>query len=488
MNCKSRPLELRRYAALFIGMIGCVAACSETTPDPGASAGGASGRGGSGGAAGTAGGGSAGTSGAGGSAGITGGAAGSGGGGGATDAGSGRGGTSGSGGSAGGVVDAGGRDGGAGSNTGGSGGIAGNGGTGGSSGNAGRSGSAGTGGAAGSVDGGAVVDAAVDARIDADGGSDDDRCGLANLDPANPPAATTLSGNLGTHDPVVIFAHGQYYLFQTGGSQGLNAKTSTNLLAWSAAPAVLSPNPAWVATQVSGVMNLWAPDISYFGGLYHLYYSASTFGSNRSCIGHATRAALNAGSWSDQGSVICSNTSGSGDNWNAIDPNAIVDTAGTAWLSFGSFWGGLKMIELDATGARANQTLHSIAARPSNGGALEAPFIVRRCGYYYLFVSFDRCCDGANSTYKIMVGRSTSVTGPYADKAGTPMMQGGGTLLVEGLPAGQSGWHGPGHNAVIFTDKAAYNVYHAYADNGAATLRISTIAWDSAGWPVSGGP
>jgi arabinan endo-1,5-alpha-L-arabinosidase len=411
--------------------------------------------------------------------------------GGALDAGAGRGGTGGTGGSGG----SGGTAGIAGSNTGGG---------------SGRAGSAGAGGSGGALDAGldarsdgSSVDAsapdvrsdgrsvdanAPDVRNDTDGGADDDRCGVANLDPANPPQATILTGSLGAHDPALIFADGQYYLYQTGGAQGLGAKTSKNLLAWSNAPAVLDPNPAWVATEVAGAKNLWAPDISYFGGAYHLYYSASTFGSNRSCIGHATRAALSSGNWIDHGSVVCSNATGSGDNWNAIDPNVIVDTAGTPWLSFGSFWGGLKMVELDMTGARANQTLHSIAARPNAGGAIEAPFIVRRCGYYYLFASFDRCCDGANSTYKIVVGRSTAVTGPYVDQAGTAMMQGGGTLLVQGVDAAQKGWHGPGHNAVIFTDTAAYNVYHAYADNGAPSLRISGIAWNSAGWPVSGGP
>lgn len=476
--------------ALLSIVVGCAVIACGASSDPPSPTGGAAGNGGAavtGGASGGAGSPAGGASGRGGG----GGASGSGG---TLDAGAGRGGTGGSAGSSGSAGNGG---------TGGTAGAS----TGGASGRAGNSGAGGVGGAldagadaridAGTVDANApdarsdagTVDASVpDVRNDTDGGVDDDRCGVANLDPANPPQATTLSGNLGTHDPTLIFADGQYYLYQTGGSQGLGAKTSKNLLAWSAAPVVFDPNPAWVATEVPGAKNLWAPDISYFGGAYHLYYSASTFGSNKSCIGHATRPSLSSGSWTDHGSVVCSNATGSSDNWNAIDPNVIVDLAGTPWLSFGSFWGGLKMVELDSTGARANQTLHSIAARPNAGGALEAPFIVRRCGYYYLFVSFDRCCDGANSTYKIMVGRSTSVTGPYVDRAGTSMMQGGGTLLVQGVDAAQKGWHGPGHNAVIFTDAAAFNVYHAYADNGTATLRISSIAWDSAGWPVSGGP
>jgi arabinan endo-1,5-alpha-L-arabinosidase len=335
------------------------------------------------------------------------------------------------------------------------------------------------------------MDSGIDAGIDAGplanadaGSSGEDRCHIANYDPAHAPAALALTGNLGTHDPSAIAAHGQYYLFYTGGN--VQAKTSTDLLTWKAAPAAFPQLPAWVAKQVPSATELWAPDISLFGGMYHLYYAASKFGSNQSCIGHATRAALDAGSWSDHGTVVCSNANGENDDWNAIDPNAVVEQDGTPWLAFGSFWSGLKIVRLDQTGARADTELHAIAARPNDGGALEAPYIVRRCGYYYLFASFDRCCQGVDSTYKIMVGRSASVTGPYADKDGKPMLQGGGTLLV-----GTSGrWHGPGHNAVLFTDSAAYNIYHSYDanQNGASILRISDLAWDADGWPVSGGP
>jgi arabinan endo-1,5-alpha-L-arabinosidase len=312
--------------------------------------------------------------------------------------------------------------------------------------------------------------------INAGGTGAKDLC--PRVDSASPLKTLTLSGSLGAHDPALIAADNQFYLFATG----LGAKTSKDLMAWTNASA--PPKPAWVAQQVSGATNLWAPDISFFGGNYHLYYAASTFGSNHSCIGHATRASLSSGAWADQGSVICSNASGSSDNWNAIDPNVIVDEAGTPWLNFGSFWGGIKMIKLDATGARADTQLLSLAARPQNGGALEGPFIIRQCGYYYLFVSFDHCCDSPWN-YNIRVGRSTSVTGPYTDKAGTAMMQGGGTLLVEG----NTTWQGPGHNAVIVTANGAYNVYHALNPaNHASSLRVAQMAWDADGWPVSAGP
>jgi arabinan endo-1,5-alpha-L-arabinosidase len=262
----------------------------------------------------------------------------------------------------------------------------------------------------------------------------------------------------------------------------LPGKTSTDLEDWSGAPSALgASNPGWINAQVPGASDLWAPDLSYFGGTFHLYYSASTFGSNHSCIGHATRASLSSGSWSDHGSVVCSDN---GDDHNAIDPNVIVDTEGTPWLAFGSFWDGIKAVRLNKDGTRADDEVHSLASR--GGGAIEAPFIVRRCGYYYLFVSFDRCCDGASSTYNIRVGRSTAVLGPYVDRDGTPLLDGGGTQIVSATTR----FRGPGHNAVIFSDFRAYNVFHAYDanDGGRPTLRVAELAWDDQGWPVSGGP
>ena len=110
--------------------------------------------------------------------------------------------------------------------------------------------------------------------------------------------------------------------------------------------------------------------------------------------------------------------------------------------------------------------------------------IIHQCGYYYLFVSFGACC-GTPWDYNIRVGRSTSVTGPYVDKSGTNMLNGGGTLLVQG----NSTWTAPGHNAILITPNGAYNIYHALnASHANATLRISQLTMDAQGWPVSGGP
>ena len=233
---------------------------------------------------------------------------------------------------------------------------------------------------------------------------------------ASPPQPLALTGSLGAHDPAALVVNNTIYLFATG----LTAKTSTNLTTWQNASNPLNPRPAWVAQNVPGATNLWAPDIAFFGGMYHLYYAASTFGSNRSCIGHATKADIATGSWTDQGTVICSNM-GTSDNWNAIDPNIVIDDAGTPWMDFGSFWGGIKMIKIDAaTGGRATDDtmVYSIADRPPAGAAARrAPWIFKRCGYYYLFESWGACCDGAYD-YNMRVGRSTSVNKDYVDKAG----------------------------------------------------------------------
>jgi arabinan endo-1,5-alpha-L-arabinosidase len=290
-----------------------------------------------------------------------------------------------------------------------------------------------------------------------------------------------LRGDLGVHDPSIIASEGQYFLFFTG--RGVQTKHSSDLSNWQRTNPVFAQNPAWIAQQVPGATDLWAPDISYFGGAFHLYYSASTFGSNHSCIGHATRASLTTGAWQDRGAVICSNANGANDDWNAIDPNAALDENGTPWLTFGSFWSGIKQIKLTMEGARADDTLNAVAGR--NGGAIEAPFVVRHCGEYFLFVSFDACCKGADSTYRIMVGRSRAIGGPYVDRAGMQLTRGGGSELLKGNTV----WRGPGHNAVLLGPSGDYNVYHSYAaSDGHSELRISELSWDDAGWPLSAGP
>ncbi|HEY6557982.1 MAG TPA: arabinan endo-1,5-alpha-L-arabinosidase [Polyangiaceae bacterium] len=325
-----------------------------------------------------------------------------------------------------------------------------------SGGNAGTAGTAGTGG------------------VPFDGGID------ADLGDASVPRALTLSGDLTVHDPAIIATASAFYVLSTG--PGIEVRRSFNLTHWAAQGRVFAANPAWIATRVSNVRDLWAPDIARFGGLYHLYYSASTFGSRDSCIGHAVTTNLDTPAWTDRGPVVCTENS---DDYNAIDPNVVIDDAGQPWLSFGSFWSGIKLIPLDQNGFRSGTSMTSIASRLPDEEAIEAPYIMRHAGYYYLFVSFDLCCRAASSTYKIFVGRSTSVTGPYMDAEGTPLLEGGGTQVL----LGDTRFRGPGHNSILSWDGHDFLVYHAYDATraGAQTLRIAEFVWQDE-WPLSGGP
>jgi arabinan endo-1,5-alpha-L-arabinosidase len=290
-----------------------------------------------------------------------------------------------------------------------------------------------------------------------------------------------LQGAIGAHDPVIIKADGVYYRFATG--PGIPMGCSSDLIKWRECGRVFSRLPISAYKAVPGVGDLWAPDISLVNGTYRLYYSASSFGSNKSAIVLATNVTLDATrkdyKWVDQGVVVDSRP---GYSYNAIDPNYVAALDGTAWLAFGSFWSGIKLLQLDpATGkALPNAQLMSLARRAEAPGAIEAAFITHRDGYYYLFVSFDQCCKGVNSTYNMRVGRSKTVTGPYLDRAGKDMLNGGGTLILSGNDA----FRGPGHNAILIDDGRYLLAYHAYdiKSNGVPLLHIEELLWDE-GWP-----
>jgi arabinan endo-1,5-alpha-L-arabinosidase len=294
------------------------------------------------------------------------------------------------------------------------------------------------------------------------------------------------------HDPCVIRSGDVYHLFCTSqlkdGPGLLPWRTSRDLVTWERRGSVFETLPEWAQRAIPGTGGLWAPDIAWFNGAFHLYYSVSTFGSNRSAIGLVKTASLDPASpqfgWHDQGLAIESNR---GDDFNAIDANHIVDRDGKHWLVLGSFWTGIKLFPLDpATGKpRPGDTRrHSIASRPvpdKAPGAVEAPFLIERDGYYYLFVSFDYCCRGASSSYYMVVGRSKKITGPYVGRDGRKMTDGYGTVLLQG----NRHFRGPGHNAILRDGDQDYLVYHAYdtQHDGRPTLRISPIVW-SDGWPT----
>ena len=304
------------------------------------------------------------------------------------------------------------------------------------------------------------------------------------------PVPLDLSGDLTpVHDPTIIRSNGVYHLFTTshmGEDPGLlHWRTSDDLTSWSMRGAVFQDMPEWARTDYPESRGLWAPDIVSVGGEHRIYYSVSSFGENDSAIGMAVARDLSAPNpWTDRGPVIRSTSE---NDYNAIDPAVFTGADGRRWMAFGSFWSGLKLFELDPeTGMALEEepTLHAIARRPSPG-AVEAPFIIERDGWHYLFASFGLCCRGEDSTYRTVVGRSRDAQGPYLDRDGVDMMNGGGTVILQASDDPEGRYVGPGHCAVLRDPDQDYLVHHAYdlhAD-GTPTLRIRPIAWRN-GWPV----
>ncbi|MEO6230721.1 MAG: arabinan endo-1,5-alpha-L-arabinosidase [Ferruginibacter sp.] len=295
------------------------------------------------------------------------------------------------------------------------------------------------------------------------------------------------------HDPVITRQDSTYYIFCTG--QGITAYSSTDMKHWKREQPVFSQAPDWAVKTIPGFKgHVWAPDISFHNGQYYLYYSVSAFGKNTSCIGVATNITLDpaAGNfkWIDHGKVIESVPGR--DMWNAIDPNLAMDENNEPWLAFGSFWDGIKLVKMDKslTSVAQPEKWFTIASRKRTGSipdsvagdaAIEGPFIYKHDKYFYLFTSFDYCCRGEKSTYKMMVGRSEHIQGPYVDKNDLPLNDGGGSLVLEG----DKNWHGVGHNAVAAFNGIDYLIFHAYDanDRGRPKLRIEKITWVN-DWPV----
>jgi arabinan endo-1,5-alpha-L-arabinosidase len=322
----------------------------------------------------------------------------------------------------------------------------------------------------------------------------------ALMPPAFAQKALVLSGDYPmAHDPSIGVDGKNYYVFTTGlapdGGQ-FAVRCSQDLAAWKICGHIFDAIPAWIHQASPSTKELWAPDVSYFAGKYHLYYAYSAFGVNTSGIALATNATLDPRDpryhWKDEGLVLRSTAT---DDFNAIDPNIVFDEKGAPWMSFGSFWSGIKMRRIDsATGKldASNAKLYALASRakpaqaapakpglPPDWEAIEAPFIVHHGDFYYLFVSFDLCCRGTASSYRTMVGRARSVTGPYVDAAGQPMLVGGGTELL----TANGRWLGPGGASILQRPEGDVIVFHAYdAKTGKPALQISTLTWEG-GWP-----
>ena len=298
------------------------------------------------------------------------------------------------------------------------------------------------------------------------------------------------------HDPVMAYEDSTWHLFATG--MGIQHMTSKDRKTWTVSgQPVMSVMPQWTHDSVPGFQHhVWAPDVIRWHNRWWLSYSCSTFGKNGSAIGLLSAPSLSYPVWNDEGCIVTSKEKR--DNWNAIDPNFVIDDQDQPWLVWGSFWDGIQLVRLDTTmhvatgeqprtiARRYDPASRNVAPNPTSKyagtNAIEAPFIFKHDGWYYLFVSWDYCCRGSKSNYRVAVGRSRQVDGPYLDRDGKDMAKGGGTLFLEG---DKQQFEAAGHCAAYHYNGEDIFICHGYsiAHKGASILIQRPISWSVDGWP-----
>lgn len=291
-------------------------------------------------------------------------------------------------------------------------------------------------------------------------------------------------------DPTVVKGPGGvYYAYGTedtwdGKRHRVAVLSSVDLIGWRYVDEAFSDltRPSWRAEG-----GIWAPDVIFRDNTYYMYYAVSVWDDANPAIGAAVANVRAHPHFTDSGELFDSKGIGVP---NSIDPCYFED-GGRKYLFWGSFSSqpdqGTYGVELSEDGLSVPDPAgkFKIAA-----GDFEAVMIHKRGGYYYLFGSKGSCCEGAASTYRMCVGRSQRLEGPYLDKAGRDLKKRGcGTLIL----SGNSIFAGPGHCSRIFTDDAGQDwiFYHAIrrsdpyiGTTSRRALMLDRVVWDKEGWPL----
>ncbi|WP_254842268.1 family 43 glycosylhydrolase [Fibrobacter sp. UWB11] len=296
------------------------------------------------------------------------------------------------------------------------------------------------------------------------------------------------------HDPSMVRFEDGYALMST--NNNLQLWTSEDAYTWQNHKSTVSKIPQWAYTYAPTTEGIWAPDIYYMNGEYRVYYCVSVFGKRTSAIGYQSTKSIMPGTtgygWTDHGHVFHTVAS---DKYNAIDADVVRDTEGIYWMAFGSFGLGIQLIKLDAkTGYQASddKTVYNIARRTSkaSNGAEEGPSLIEHGGQYFLFTAWDICCQQGNdiekTTYKTAYGRADKVTGPYKDRAGYDMANGGGTILMERYGR----YVGPGGGEAFQDLNRVRFVHHYYDLNGDKFnhIHIRDVVFTEDNWAEMGQP
>ncbi|KAJ5161376.1 Glycoside hydrolase family 43 [Penicillium capsulatum] len=270
----------------------------------------------------------------------------------------------------------------------------------------------------------------------------------------------SCSGACNVHDPSLIrrASDGKYFRFSTGNK--ISYMSASSIAGpWTTIGSML---PGGSSIDLAGKDDLWvntpAPDAQLVNGVYHVYFSVSTFGSQNSAIGLATSPTMESGSWTDKGATGISSSSSKA--YNAIDAN-LINADGTYYMNFGSFWHDIYQAPMDSGATKAAASSYNLAYQPSGSHAVEGAYMYKYGSYYYLFFSSGICCGydtsrpASGEEYKIKVCRSTSPSSGFADASGTGCTNGGGTTVLESHgtvygPGGQGVFTDPTYGPVLY--------------------------------------
>ncbi|GEM_PF-13120 len=274
-------------------------------------------------------------------------------------------------------------------------------------------------------------------------------------------------------DPTIIQANdGYFYLYATEDIRNLPIHRSKDLVYWEMVGTAFTDESRPTFEPKGGI---WAPDIEYINGQYVLYYSMSVWGGHWTCGIGAAVSDRPEGPFTDKGPLFISKEI---DVENSIDQFYIEDK-GKKYLFWGSFH-GLYAIELSEDGLSVKEGAQK---QKVAGNAYEAVYIHKRNGYYYMFASIGSCCEGVNSTYTTVAGRSENLFGPYTDKQGKRMLDNNHEIIIQA----NNRFVGTGHNSEIVTDDNGDNwiFYHAVDKENPAgrVLLMDRVEWQDE-WPV----
>lgn len=245
----------------------------------------------------------------------------------------------------------------------------------------------------------------------------------------------------------------------------------------------------------SAGFGIWAPDVIKIQDTWIYYYSLSAWGKCAG-VGYATSENID-GPYEDQGKLFDLNEIGI---QNCIDPQVIIDDDGRVYMAVGSFQ-GLYLLELTEDGMglyngveyqNENKVLIAGRAGGWDGSTYEGSYIIKEEGYYYYFGSAGTCCESKSSTYRVYVGRSKNIQGPYVDAKGRRLTASGsgqtyGELVVWAGTSDDKKVAGPGHNSIFKDDKGELWIYyHSYCEQDNYRTRrlfMDKLSWDDEGFP-----